>query len=104
MKRVDVNNLLPIGSIVSLKNVDIKIMIAGVYPQVKETGEEFDYLGVTYPFGYVSDRASIFSRNAVDEVIFRGYEDKKRKDWIKVISQSEEYLKIIHSDEEENIE
>ena len=48
--------LLPIGSIVILKNTKQKMMILGICQQVEEEngGVLYDYSGVLHPYGYVS--------------------------------------------------
>ncbi len=92
----NIKDILPIGSIVKLKNTGIKVMIAGVFPKDNETGNVYDYFGVSYPFGYVSDKTNIvFQEPAIDEVIFRGYEDKSRKELVQFISQNDKYKQLI---------
>lgn len=101
MKAVSIKDLLPIGSIVKLKKVNIKVMISGVFPKDNETGKVFDYFGVSYPFGYVSDKTNIvFQASAIDEIIFRGYEDEYRNELVQFISQNDKYKQLIHSIEE----
>lgn len=96
-------NLLPIGSIVSLKKVNMKVMIAGFFPKDNETGKVFDYFGVAYPFGYVSEKTNmVFQAEAVQEVLFRGYEDEKRDEIVKLIASNNKYKELFEIAEEGN--
>lgn len=69
-----VRNLLPIGSVVCLKNGEKPLMIFGILPQNKV--QRFDYLGILYPEGYLSeDLVFMFNHEDIDEVKFIGYVD-----------------------------
>ena len=83
-----VEELLPIGSIVLLKNGEKRLMICGV-KQTNEggKGKEFDYLGVLYPEGYIGDEFQyLFDHSDIDQVFFRGYEDEERGAFIAKLS------------------
>ena len=74
--------LLPIGSVVLLKGGIKKIMVTGIKPVSKDddgTEQEYDYIGVIYPEGY----------------LFRGYENPKRVEFI-------EYMEGVYSKEKDN--
>ena len=79
-----INDLLPIGSVVLLKDGQKKIMIFGV----KQTDEdqpdiEYDYIGVMYPEGNIgSEYQFLFNHENIETVVFRGYEDDERTDFI----------------------
>jgi len=75
-------DLLPIGSVVLLKNAQKKIVIIGLAP-IKHTpsGEDiaYDYMGVPYPEGYVgAESAMLFKHDNIEEITFKGYSDKER--------------------------
>lgn len=80
--------LLPIGSVVKLKEAERLIMIFGVLQQnSKMEGELFDYIGVLYPEGHYATSMHIaFNQADIEEVLFRGYEDKARDSFISLLS------------------
>lgn len=81
-KMNDIRKLLPIGSVVLLKNGKKKLMIYGVM-QSDENGKPYDYLGVLYPEGYIGSKAQfLFQHEDVDEVCFLGCEDEEREGFI----------------------
>ena len=47
-------NLLPIGSVVLLKDATKKLVIIGILQVNPSENKIYDYLGVPYPEGYVS--------------------------------------------------
>ncbi len=71
------NRMLPIGSIVYLKEGTSKIMILNRGPIIKMNDEEllFDYSGCFYPQGLLPDNVFYFNHENIDEVIFEGYTD-----------------------------
>lgn len=79
---MDVRGLLPIGSIVLLKNGKKRLMICGIkQTEVKDSGvgKEYDYMGVLYPEGHVGERFQyLFNHQDIETVVFRGYEDEER--------------------------
>lgn len=83
--------LLPIGSVVRLKDAKKKIVIMGVMP-MKHTPEGtdiiHDYLGVPYPEGYLTKETGLlFNHEKIDEIVFRGYTDHERETFVNVMSQ-----------------
>ena len=81
---MEIRDLLPIGSIVLLKNGEKKLMIFGI-KQTSTDGEEmeFDYIGVMYPEGYLGGEYQfLFNHKDIAEVIFRGYEDAERTEFL----------------------
>ncbi len=79
--------LLPIGSIVKVKNIEQRMMIIGVLQIEKGAPEKsFDYAAVPYPEGLHDMRLNIgFNHSNIEEVVFRGYEDKERKAFLVVL-------------------
>lgn len=83
-----VRDLLPIGSIVLLKNGEKRLMITGIM-QGEIVGlfrkiKTYDYIGVIYPEGYIDDTMRyLFNHDDIVNVLFRGFEDEER---IKFIS------------------
>lgn len=73
------SELLPIGSIVLLKDGTKKLMVFGVRQTDERSGREYDYAGVVYPEGNLGDDTwFLFDHGDIAEVIFRGYEDEER--------------------------
>jgi hypothetical protein len=84
----NVRELLPIGSVVRLKDGTKKAMIFGVKQVDKGSGTEFDYIGVVYPEGNLGDGSQFFFNNdAVEEVFYRGFEDEERKEFVDKLAQ-----------------
>ncbi|MCJ1976436.1 DUF4176 domain-containing protein [Pseudolactococcus paracarnosus] len=81
------NSLLPIGSVVYLKEGTVKMVIIGrsnllTLPE-KET-VLFDYSAVIYPLGYVGEKEIyFFNKNDVDKIEFKGYSDSENEQFVK---------------------
>ena len=92
--------LLPIGSVVLLKGGIKKIMVTGIKPVSKDddgTEQEYDYIGVIYPEGYLNDEFNfLFNHSDVNDVVFRGYENPERVEFIEYM---EEVLKRYYKGE-----
>ena len=85
---MNIRELLPIGSIVLLKDGEKRLMIDGVMQSNEGgNGEEYDYLGVLYPEGHIGDQFQyLFNHEDIDKIIFRGYEDEERDSFIKKLT------------------
>ncbi|HBJ1650647.1 MULTISPECIES: DUF4176 domain-containing protein [Clostridium] len=87
----DENKLLPIGSIVLLKDSDKKLMIIGrLQKQVGDEKEiEWDYSACLYPEGNLRpDSLFLFNNDVIEKVYFIGYEDE---DEVKYSEKINEY-------------
>ncbi|MCL1631987.1 DUF4176 domain-containing protein [Sporolactobacillus sp. CPB3-1] len=73
--------LLPIGSVVRLKNGDVKLMILNRAPLYNKNGiiGYFDYSACTYPAGKVEDQVYFFNHENIEEIYFEGYIDEEEK-------------------------
>lgn len=70
-----INDLLPIGSIVLLKEGKKRLMIEGI-KQKTEDGTFYDYVGVLYPEGYINDEYKfVFNQDDIEVVQFLGFVD-----------------------------
>ena len=85
---MNIKELLPIGSIVLLKDGEKRLMIDGVMQSNEGgNGEEYDSLGVLYPEGHIGDQFQyLFNHEDIDKIIFRGYEDEERDSFIKKLT------------------
>lgn len=73
------DELLPIGSVVGIKDTDKKLMIIGIKQKNVDSGETFDYSGVMYPEGNLGPEYQyLFNSDVVAEVYFMGYESEER--------------------------
>lgn len=87
-EKEQLDELLPVGSIVLLRDAKKKLMIAAIM-QIKND-RIFDYLGVPYPEGYIGAKSCIlFDHENISEVVARGYEDAERKKYL-------EFLKLTY--------
>ncbi len=85
---MDIKDLLPIGSVIWLRDSKHALMIYGVKQQNLETGEEYDYIGVLYPEGNMGENSQfLFMHKDIEKVIFRGFEDESRQDFIDKLSE-----------------
>ena len=83
---MNVNELLPIGSIVLLEGAEKKLMIFGV-GQTLEENKDFDYIGVVYPEGNMGEGSQfLFNHSDIEEIVFRGYEDEERDNFLEMLN------------------
>ncbi|MBO5474614.1 MAG: DUF4176 domain-containing protein [Lachnospiraceae bacterium] len=82
-------DLLPIGSVVLLKDGEKRLMISGIMQsEAGGDGQEYDYLGVLYPEGHIGDKLQyLFNHEDINEINFRGYEDAERVDFIEKLAK-----------------
>lgn len=71
------NKLLPLGSVVYLKEGTKKVLIIarGLIAKNGDGVVFFDYGGVPYPEGLQDDKMAYFQHDAVSKVVFNGYSD-----------------------------
>ena len=74
---VEINGLLPIGSVVLLQESIKKVMIIGVCQRSANNPEDiYDYVGVIFPEGFLdADKMFLFNNNMIDQVFMIGYQD-----------------------------
>lgn len=70
--------LLPLGSIIRLKNGTKRIMICGRLQQRESDQKIFDYCACYYPEGILnSDELFLFQHQDIEEVYFTGFQDEE---------------------------
>lgn len=76
------SEILPIGTVCTLKNMKKKIMIIGYLSRLQKLPNKiYDYLGCLYPEGIIStDKSLLFNRIDIEKVIFKGPVDEEYKD------------------------
>ena len=68
------NQLLPIGSVVSLEGAEKKLMIIGSAVRRENDKTLYDYMGVPFPEGYIdSDTMFLFMAKDIAQIHFMGY-------------------------------
>ncbi|MBO1005987.1 DUF4176 domain-containing protein [Pseudogracilibacillus auburnensis] len=70
--------MLPIGSVVLLKDGDEKLMITGRKPIVKNHQNEnvyMDYMACLYPVGMVNEEMFFFNEEDIETICFKGYKE-----------------------------
>ncbi|WP_269409908.1 DUF4176 domain-containing protein [Lentibacillus daqui] len=80
--------MLPIGSIVYLKEGTSKLMILNRGPILPsgetEEGIWYDYSGCFYPQGLVSNNVFYFNEENIDEIVFEGFKDDEEERFQKI--------------------
>lgn len=81
------NTILPIGSVVKVKQTEMPLMIFGMLQQNGFQPERFvDYVGVPYPVGNLGMQTQIgFQAEDITEVLFEGYNTKESDYWKEVL-------------------
>ena len=79
--------LLPIGSVVLLKDGIKKLMITGIKPVSEDNPDRiFDYIGVVYPEGFLSNEYNfLFDHKDINDVVFKGYNNPEREEFIALL-------------------
>ena len=74
------SGLLPIGTVVLLKESTKRVMIIGVCQRSSEKPEElWDYSGCLYPEGYIgADKVFLFNNDQIDKIFALGYQDAEQ--------------------------
>ena len=69
--------MLPIGSIVYLKEGSRKLMVLNRGALLEQSGEKllFDYSGCIYPVGLDAEQILYFNEENIDKVIYEGFKD-----------------------------
>lgn len=87
---MELENLLPIGSIVRLKDSEKRMMVFGI-AQTGATDEgevTADYIGVPYPEGNMGIQYQyLFDHEDIDEIVYRGFEDDARDAFLEQLAQ-----------------
>ena len=71
------DRVLPIGSVVLLRNAEKRLMIIG-YQRYKASGGDkvYDYCGCIYPEGFTSPAdTAVFDHDQIDRLIFVGLQN-----------------------------
>ena len=89
------DKLLPIGTVVMLKESTKRVMIIGILQlQKKENGDKiWDYSGVYYPEGYMGpDKTFLFNHDQVEKVYALGYQDDEAFSFEEKINKVKDHI------------
>lgn len=77
------NNLLPIGSVVLVKNSTKKAFIVGFRGQTSEDETKiYDYIGYPYPEGFVTRNLTLmFNNSDIEKVYYMGYNSEEEQEF-----------------------
>ena len=80
--------LLPIGSVVLLKDAQKRLMIYGVGQTDETNNIDYDYIGVMYPEGNMGEGSQfLFNHSDIDRIDFRGFSDPERDRFIDALQK-----------------
>ena len=70
--------ILPIGSVVLLKNATKRLMITGYNMQEKNHKKIYDYCGCLYPEGILDTKSTaLFDSQQIEKIYHKGLEDEE---------------------------
>ncbi len=83
--------ILPIGTIVTLKNATKRILVIGYYPQEVGSDTVYDYSGVPFPEGLVdSKKILLFNHKQINEINHFSINDEETKKFFEEIEKVKE--------------
>ncbi len=89
-------NLLPIGSIIRAEGGTRYLMICGRIVTAEGDDKIYDYVGCLYPEGIAgNDSLFFFDRDAVEELLFVGFQDQQELAFRREILDNLGELKIV---------
>ena len=78
----NINELLPIGSVVLLEGADKPLMVCGVLQQSTET-ESYDFIGIIWPEGYIgADSQFFFQHEQIAKTLHTGLDNSHWQDFL----------------------
>ena len=86
--------LLPLGSVVKLKDGIAMFIIQGYLPNdLKNPDKYYDYEANLFPIGREADKTYLFNEEDIDEVMFIGYQTKNSIEYRELIEKVKNNLK-----------
>lgn len=81
--------MLPLGSIVRLRNGEHKLMIVCRLPLYNNNGTigYFDYSACLYPMGQTDQQMYFFNEEDIEKTYFTGYVDADEEQYIKLVNE-----------------
>ena len=89
-----IENILPIGSVVELKDVDMKVYIAGYCSETaNRPGYVYDYSGFVFPIGYSGGNTVVsFDSQQIKSVLSYGYQDEEQFEFMEKLKKIAETI------------
>ena len=85
---IALKNLLPIGSVVLLKNGQKKVMVYGRKQIQSGTNTLWDYISCLYPEGNIDENhCFLFNHEDIDMIMFIGYQDEEEFKFQEVLNE-----------------
>ena len=80
-------NLLPIGSVVLLKESNKRVMVTGRLQRQVEKNIVWDYCGCYYPEGIINpNELFLFNHSQIQLVFFIGFQDKEGLEFQQILT------------------
>lgn len=81
--------ILPIGSIVYLKEGTTKVMVLNRASIIEQDGEQllFDYAAAIYPVGLNPEEVFYFNQEDIDKVVFEGFSDEEETRFVQLYKE-----------------
>ncbi len=93
------DKFLPIGSVVRLKNGEMRLMIVSylIFSAGTEKNKKmYDYGGCGFPEGIIESKYAVgFNHEDIEEVVFKGLVDEEQEKFNQVLIQNEANIKKI---------
>lgn len=84
------NNYLPIGSVVLLKNSSKRVMIVGLKQRQVDADKVWDYSACYYPEGVIDpEKLFLFNRDQIERLFFIGMQDGEALAFLERITKEE---------------
>ena len=86
MNEERIRKLLPIGSVIMLREAKKPLMILGVCQTAVEENKLYDYIGVLWPEGNIGTEGQfLFNHEDIEKILFRGLDGIQRDEFIDML-------------------
>ena len=79
--------LLPIGTVVLLKDAKKKVMITGYFSKTPDSDIIYDYNGCIFPEGLMQNVFTLFNVDQIDKVFYEGLNNKEYVDYVNELKE-----------------
>ena len=91
--------LLPNGSVVTLKGATKKLMTIGIEVEMEGDEKTYDYIAIPYPEGYIdSETMFLFMQEDIENVSFVGFVDAQLQVFRTALEETDEDDEQYHND------
>ena len=91
--------LLPNGSVVTLKGATKKLMTIGIEVEMEGDEKTYDYIAIPYPEGYIdSETMFLFMQEDIENVSFVGFVDAQLQVFRTALEETDEDDEKYHND------